>query len=229
MMARARSGVGSAGIAAAMLATLAFLPFTPAPAVSAEGEGAWMSAGVTGGAALPDGDLANYRWDTRPNAAWGVMALAGRGRFAAGARASRWSTTQQVSQSPAMSAAVRNTTIEAVGRARIARVLGMPVAAGVSAGRLALDYRPGAVEVPGAGTVALEPVREWIAGAGLSVQQSLPHGWSAGLSLDREFHSLDTAHRRGEEIVYGRESFGTWNARFELARTFALHGKGTTR
>lgn len=229
MIARARSGSGVAGIAAAVLATLALAVLTPAPAVSAEGEGAFVSAGLTGGAALPDGDLANYRWDTRPNAAWGAIVLAGRGRFAAGARASLWSTAQQVTTSPARSVSVRNSTLEAVGRVTIARVFGMPVAAGIGAGRLALDYRPASVEVEGAGVVALEPVREWMASAGLGVQRPLAAGWSAGISLDREFHSLDTAHRRGAEIVYGRESFGTWNARLELARTFALHGKGTTR
>jgi hypothetical protein len=36
--------------------------------------------------------------------------------------------------------------------------------------------------------------------------------------VDYSAFSLDTAHRSGAGVVDGRESFGNWNARLELAR-----------
>lgn len=243
MTARRRTGLRTAGdarraVVAAAVALLGLLPTLPASAVELDStpsrSSAWASVGILGGSTLVDGQLANYLWDTRPRAAWGAQVLAGRGRVALGTRVWR-SQTVQVLELPAgpQSPAVRSTTLELLARTRVASPLGTQLWAGASAGRLRIDYQPDHVVVssgPGGEIVAdLLPVSEWIAGAGLSLQLPLLARWTAGLDLDRQFFSLDTAHRSGAVVVDRREAFGDWSARLEIAWLLSPSVKGTSR
>jgi hypothetical protein len=229
----ARPFVSTARHAAAALA-LVLVAATPDTAASGEPSAAWASIGLLGGSTLPDAKLADYQWDTRPRTAWGAQALAGVGRFAVGARAWR-SQTVQVLDLPAgpLSPEVRSTTLEVLGRVRLASLAGTGISLAGSAGRLGIRYRPGRVVIssgPGGDVSAdLAPLSEWTVGAGIAAERPLFANWRIGVSVDRSVFALDTAHRSGASIVDARESFGDWSTRLELAWRFPLTVKGPPR
>lgn len=197
----------------------------PLPAEQEAGEGSgrtWISVGLVAGTTQFDAGLADYQWDTTPRVGWGVLALVGRGRLACGLRAWRASTTQSIGdlgEAPAVHA----TSWELVGEGRLAEVMGIRVLATAGAGRLHLGYEPDRITIqpPGAPSpivVDLAPVGTWIAGGGLMLRRAVVPAWTVGIGFDARVFSIDTAHRAGDEIVVGRETFGDWSARFELAR-----------
>ena len=106
-------------------------------------------------------------------------------------------------------------------RGRLVSVWGFRALGSVSAGWLHLGYDPDqAVYDPGAGgpiVVTYEPVDEPILAAGLALERSLSTRFGVGLSVEHQLFGLDTAHRRGNEIVFERTSFNNWTARFELS------------
>jgi len=200
------------------------VPAAGADPVSAFAHGPyWFSIGVLSGSAQPDAHLADYQWDTRPHPAFGAQALAGRGRLAAGLRLWSTQTTQTIDVGgTGGSPTVRSTTVEFVSRGRLISVLGMPLSATASVGVLHLGYHPDQVSIdPGGGSpvvVDLAPIDEWTGGAGLALTRTLASKWNVGIGIDYGRYRLDTAHRDGAVIVNSRESFGQWNARFEVAR-----------
>jgi len=68
--------------------------------------------------------------------------------------------------------------------------------------------------------VALEPVSTWNAGAGIAARRVIAGPWSAGLELEGRVFPVEAAHRNADTIVTGRETFGDWSARLELARVW---------
>lgn len=204
----------TAGLGALLLA---------APVAAADGpaaSGRWFSIGVLGGSTRLDDGLTDFQWDVTPRMDWGAQALVGGGRFGTGLRLWRTRSTQQID--PSAAATVHATSTELVGRGRVASVLGCDVMGVASAGMLHLGYQPDQVTVTPTGgggpiTVDLKAVNEWIGGAGLALRRPLGGPWAAGLEMDRRFFALDTAHRNGTVIEYGRRTFGDWSARLELA------------
>lgn len=191
----------------------------------------WLAVGLLGGASLPDSRFADYQWKVDPRAAWGVETFAGRGRFAAGLRVARSRTTQTIGiPDPSSAATVNATSAELVARGTFVSLAGFELAATASGGRLHLGWDPDHVEGTVAGTPVsadLAPVDTWIGGGGVALTRRLPGPWRAGLSLDRRFFSMETAHRIGGAIVTGTQTFGDWNARVELS-WLALGMKGTS-
>jgi len=187
--------------------------------------GDWAALALLTGSTQPDAALADYQWDTRPKMAWGAQALAGRGRFGAGVRLWSSRTTQQVDLAGvAVSPTVRSTSVELVGRVRVADLRGLRLLAAASGGRLHLGYDPDRLAIPTGGgsiEVSFAPVYEWIAGVGAAVERPLGAHWTVGAQVERRGWALDTAHRSSAQIVNARESFGEWNARFEFARVFS--------
>jgi hypothetical protein len=117
---------------------------------------------------------------------------------------------------------VHATSWELVGEGRIARPWGTELLATAGAGRLRLGYHPDRVTFQPPGPVSpvvveLEPVGAWIAGGGLALRREVAPGWAMGLGVESRVFAMDTARRAGDAIVYARESFGDWSARFELA------------
>ncbi len=182
--------------------------------------GPWLSVGVLTGTTQLDAELADYQWITTPRMAWGAQALVGTGRFATGMRLWRTQTTQSIGDwGPAPT--VRATSWELVGEGRLAEAWGTRLLATLGAGRLHLGYDPDRITIQpsGPGTeivVDLLPVNEWIAGAGLALRRKVMARWTVGLAADHRIFGLDTAHRVGDAIVVGRETFGDWSARVEL-------------
>lgn len=191
----------------------------------------WLAVGLLGGLSLPDSRFADYRWNVDPRAAWGVEAMAGRGRLAAGLRVAGSRTTQTIGiPDPASMAAVRSTSVELVARGTVASLAGFDLAATATGGRLHLGWAPDHVEGAVGGTPVsadLAPVDTWMAGGGLAVTRRLPGPWRAGLELDRRFFSIQTAHRSGSSIATGSQSFGDWNARIAV-QWLVLGMKGTS-
>ena len=183
----------------------------------------WVSVGLLSGSTWLDHRLADYQWDMTPRMDWGAQTLVGAGRFTTGLRLWRSRTTQQIDPSDATAAAeVHSTSTEVVGRGRLATALGCDLMAVASVGLLHLGYHPDQVTVTPSGggaaiAVDLTPVNEWIGGGGFAMRRPLRGPWAAGVEIDHRLFGLDTAHRNGSVIEYGRQSFGDWSARVELA------------
>jgi hypothetical protein len=217
-------GALAAGIVVALSAARAGAE-APSPAPT----GLRASIAVLAGPSKLDRALADYEWDTSPAWAWGLRALVGRGRLAAGARLWTTETTQTIELPSGTTAPrVRATSLELVGEARVASWANVDVLARGSAGRLHLGYHPDRVSVDvGSGVpteVPLAPIDEWIGGVAAGLRTRITDRVSTGVELERRFFGIDTAHRRGTEIVTGRQSFGDWSARLELAWAY-----GSTR
>lgn len=181
-----------------------------------------LAIGPAIGGMAVDPDMENYRWDVSPALQSGAQAIVYRNRFAAGARVWRSHTTQ-ASGIPGESQAprVNLTGIEVVGRARIASYRGTALWGSAQAGRLLLGYDPDQLtfQAGGAGapvTVAYEPISEWSFGAGLGVRREIVRQMALALDVERSSFALDTAHRKGNEIVESRERFYSWHVRLEV-------------
>ncbi len=195
---------------------------TPVPSL-------WLALGIVGGSTFLDSRFADYQWNVTPRPALGVQATAGAGRFAAGLRVLQSRSAQTIGiPDPASTASVHATSLELVGQGRLARFAGIELHATASGGRVHLGYHPDRVEATVGGTpvtVDFTPIDTWIGGGGLAATRALPGPWRAGLSIDRRWFSIDTAHRSGTTITTQGETFGDWNARLELSRlVFGMKG-----
>jgi hypothetical protein len=202
-----------------LLATLALAVLAPAAPAAAGPRRLALVA--LGGTAQPVAALADYQLDVRPQPAWGVQLEAGTGPCALGLRLWRGRTTQSLGATGAADPAVHATSLELVARARLAAWRGVGLEAMASGGRLGLGWDPDRVTVGTGGTaveVGFDPVHEWVAGAGLALAAGLPGRSRLALECERRTYALDTAHRSGSTIVYGRDRFGDWSARLALAR-----------
>jgi hypothetical protein len=186
----------------------------------------WLSIGLLGGSTQWNPKLADYQWSVTPHAGFGAEAVAGFGRWEAGARVIRTGTSQTIGVPGAIDeAAVHATSFEAVARRSITSWRSIRASMIASTGLLHLGYDPDRVSIPSSGSgsteVTLAPLNAWIGGAGLTLRRPLGGVWSLGLEVEQEIFALDTAHRNGSAIEQGSTSFGDWSARFELARIFA--------
>lgn len=185
--------------------------------------GLTFALGILSGSTLPDARLSDYQWDTRPQMTWGAQALVGNDRFSGGFRISTTGTTQNIGLPELPSAHVRANSFDLVGRGVVARGLGFDVLALASVGRMHLRYQPDHVVTDVGGvptTVTFAPISEWSGGGGFGIEHRVAGAWAVGAAVERRLFGLDTAHRSGGSVVEGRESFGDWTARVEIARIF---------
>jgi hypothetical protein len=215
-----------------ILTLLAVTTVTPAAAAAdesaARGSEWRLGIGPTVGGLLFDPDLANYRWDTQPALQTGLQATLLRGRFAAGSRLMRTHTTQ-ASGIPGESQAprVNLTGVEILGQVRVIGYRGIEMWGLASLGRLYLSYEPDQLTFDVGGitepiTVDYTPISEWDFGFGLELRADLMNQLAIALQAERSTFALDTAHRRGDEIVESRERFYSWSLRLQLAWLFHL-------
>lgn len=213
---------GSAGHAlAGRLALVAVAALALAATGAAAQPDVWLEAGPALGGLVLDGDLANYRWDTRPAAQWGARVLAGRGPFALGVGAWRAGTTQETGltgEVPPLAVSV--SAVALVAMVRVATPLGCEMRLGGQAGRLHAGWDPPSLKVDiGAGEpvdVVFTDIDEWLVGATADIQRGIGRGLVAAVQADWSSFALDTAHRRGDGIVEQRERFGAWSARVQV-------------
>ncbi len=187
-----------------------------------------LSVGVFAGGLAVDQRLENYRWDTRPAVQTGIEATVYRGRFAAGARLWGSRTTQAIGIPGAgESPRVNLTGVEAVGRARLFELRGVELWGSGHAGRIHLGYSPdrltfdtGVLADPI--TVAFDPIAEWEFGFGAGLRRGVTEHLAVSLDAERSSFALDTAHRRGEEIVESRDWFHSWSLRLQVSWLLTL-------
>jgi hypothetical protein len=186
-----------------------------------------VGVGALVGALAFDASLDDYRWDVDPALQTGAQAVVFRGRFGAGARLWRAHTTQATgipgeTQSPR----VNLTALEALAQGRIVSYRGVALWGLVHGGRLFLAYDPDQMTVdPGVGapiTVAFESIDEWDYGLGVEIRGDLTAQLALGLQAEWTSFSLDTAHRRGDEIVESRERFDQWSLRAQVSWSWNL-------
>jgi hypothetical protein len=217
--------IARAACVPALTATLACACATRAGALPVTGlvPGPWLSVGVLGGSTQFDPHLADYAWNVNPRAGFGAEALAGFGPVGGGVRVWRARTSQHLGLAEAPDPSVDATSFDVVGRLRLFSLLGAQLQACASTGRLHLGYSPDHVLVGSGGSavdVALAPVDAWSYGAGLAVRRGLVGAWAAGVEVDAQRFSMETAHRSGSTIVTGNERFNDWSARLGLERVF---------
>ena len=181
----------------------------------------WLSLGLLAGTTQLDSRMADYPWDTSPRLDWGAEALVGTNGLATGVRLWRSGSEQTVDPTAAEQPSVTITTLDLVGRKRIAERWGLGLWGDLSGGWLRVAYDPDQIAIDAGGTpvvVDLKSVDTWSAGCALAIERSFPGGWSAGLQAGHRWFELDTAHRNGNTIENRREEFGDWTARVALAR-----------
>ncbi len=211
---------GGAHRAAAALAV--WLLATAAAAARADTDAAWrLTVGPTVGVLLLDPHLADYRWDTGPTLQTGAEAVLSRGRFGVGTRVLLSSTTQ-ASGIPGETQAPRValTGFEILTQVRALSVRGVELWGTAQGGRLHMGYDPDQLTFSPGGltepvTVAYDPVSEWDFGFGLEIRGRLTRQVALALQADGSSFSLDTAHRRGSEIIESRERFTSWGLRLK--------------
>ena len=181
-----------------------------------------LEIGPLAGATAPDASLADYRWDTTPQFESGLETTIGKDRWRAGLRLRRSRTTQGTGLDlEAGDPTVRATNTEILGRYRAARPVGVGIWITGHAGWMNLGYTPGQVTLDtGTGldpvTVKFGPVNELALGGGLMLRRILGNSWALALSGETSTFGLDTAHRRGDEIVYRRDRFWNWSVRLAV-------------
>lgn len=207
-----------------MAAAIALVVTGASPFGVARADESSIALGPWVGVVLLDPHLADYRWDTAPRAAWGVSGLAQAGRVAGGARVWRASTRQATGiPGDDRSLDVSLTGVDGIGEVRLARFAGARFVATGNVGVARFAWSPRTLELDGGpGGLPVEvdfaPVSALEGGGGLAVRRSLRWGLEAGASAERSWFSLATSHRRGNEIVTERETFGSWTGRFEITR-----------
>jgi hypothetical protein len=188
------------------------------------GSGGWrLAAGAFAGGIMIDRSLENYRWDTRPAPLTGAELTVLKGRFAAGARF--WGArTTQASGIPGETQVpqVDLTGVGAVGSVRALTVSVLELWGTGYAGRLHLGYSPDRLTFDPGGlaepvTVEYAPISEWEFGYGAKVRTELMRRLSVTVEAGRHAFALDTAHRRGDEIVESREWFNSWTVQLNIA------------
>ena len=194
--------------AAALLAGVA-----PASAFSPS-----LSLGLLAGVAKPDDAMADHQFEITPQPAWGARVRSALGPADLGLRVWSSPNTQRLGLSGLEDPQTRTTTWDIAGRLRVARFLGQALHATASVGRLALTYQPSSLSIPVGGgappvMVALDPVHEWVTGAGLAFERGIGRQWAVDVELEHRWFGLDTAHSAGGSLVESRERFGTWDVR----------------
>jgi len=188
-----------------------------------EGTSAWrLAIGPSAGAVALDQDLTNYRWDTRPAVQSGLQATLYHGRLAAGLRYWHSSTTQASGIPDTEALQVSLNGLDLVGQARIAKRWGLGLWGTAFAGRLHMGYDPDEATFDtgtalGSVTVDFDPISEWQFGTGLELRTELTRQLALSLQGEGSTFALDTAHRKGSEIVESRDRFYNWSLRLQIS------------
>ena len=178
----------------------------------------WMSVGLGSGPVQWDAQLADYQWDVRPRFGWSANAFAGIGRLGLGVRVFEARTRQDRGEEMAPLTVIARSS-ELAGRAALVSLHGADLVGIASVGRLHVAWNPRhtTLAAPGAPVeVDFAPIDAWVYGFGAGIERPLGGPWVGRIALERRAFGWDTAHRSGDAIEVGRESFGNWSARFEV-------------
>ncbi len=194
-----------------------FLLLSAGTASAGDQRNGWnLAVGPSVGVQVFDDNLANYRWDTKPAVVTGLQVTLYRGWLAGGIRMGR-SHTRQVTGIPGETRApqVNKTDVVFTGHVRALEYRIFELWGSISGGGMFLGYDPDRMtfEIGGIAdpvTVSYEAVSTWQYGLGTGLRSKITRHAALSLEVERSTFSLDTAHRRGDEIVYARQSFSNW-------------------
>lgn len=179
---------------------------------------------LLGGVAKPDAALADYQWDTRPQATGGAQAMVAAGAWGAGLRWTQSSTTQDLGATASTpQASVRTRALELVTRRSLLAFGGQSLFLDAAVGRTRLSYKPDHVTMDAGGTpvaVELAPIDTWSWGGDLGAERALGSTLVGGLELGWRAFSLAAAHQSGGQVVVERRTFAEWSTRFTLGWRF---------
>jgi hypothetical protein len=182
----------------------------------AEPSGLRPQVALSLGQAWNDPHLADYQWSREPSAAWSAEAGVRRGGWSTGIRASRWSSSQAVAGADPAALDVTLWGGEWTGSRNLISIGSLALSGVLGLGVVRIGYSPDRVDL-GEASVAFRPAVSWLASAGLAMTRPIGPRFALGLSAERQAFALDTAHRRGEEIVLARETFHGWSWRGKLS------------
>ena len=207
---------------------LLLLAASPRCAVADLDSGWRLGLGVGGGALLLDQDLANFRWDTGPIGVWGISgrALTGRWSLGLGLQAS---STVQASGIPGETVAPEVELLSArlTAAYRVAEAAGFELWANAHGGRLHMSWSPDHLFFDPLGSgelveVRYAPIDEWVGGLGMAFRREFASRVALALQIERTSFSLDTAHRRGSEIIEERQAFHSWGLGLQVSWLLGL-------
>ncbi len=185
-----------------------------------------LTLALAGGSMVFDDHLADYGWQSHPGSYRGGELGARHGSWSGGLRVwqtrglqSLWIDEQDFS--PELSL----TGVELFVGARLIQAWGNELWLGGQLGRLRIAYDPERLSLADLGlgvtdVVEFAPITEWCAGGGLALGRSLGRNLGLNLAADYLGFALDTEHRRGEEILKDRETFGNWRLSLALSWRF---------
>ena len=208
------------------LCALLYIPFMLQTEAHAQSDGAttWrVTVGGFVGTMVFDEKLADYRWDVRPATQSGIQGLVYRNRISGGLRLWQSSTTQESGiPGETLVPHVKLIGAELVGQLRIVRYRSVELWGLANTGRIHMGYSPDqATFDPGGGlapiTVDFDPISEWTLGYGATIRSDLGQHLALAMQVEQATFALNTAHRRGGEIVQERERFRNWSLRMELS------------
>ena len=170
--------------------------------------GGWIAGHLFGGGARTDPKLQGFDWTTGVKPTFGAEVAVGWNRMGFGLRVISAQNEQQT-ENPLVSysARVRARTWEATAPVRLLERFGFALSGSGSFGRMRLSYDPGHIEIP---ILDSEPLRVDF------------DPIDTGLSVRHRWFELEAAHRVGNEIAYGSERFGQWEAQIEAGWIIAL-------
>lgn len=177
-----------------------------------------LSFGLMAGAALPDAGLEQQQFEITPQPAWGARARLGIESADVGLRMWTSDNSQTLGLTGVEDPRMRSTTWDVLGRVRVARFLGQSMHLTASAGRMALTFDPRSLSIPVGGggpavAVSLDPIHEWVTGAGLAFERGVGRRWAVDLEVEHRWYGLETASQAGGSPVASRERFGEWDVR----------------
>jgi hypothetical protein len=176
-----------------------------------------------GGVLALDPALDDYRWDAGPRPVGGITLRADAARLGGGARVWGTGTTQRAAlldESVALDVGLL--AFDGFVEARLASIAGFDLGAAGRLGALRISWSPDRLAIDAGGgspvSVAFDPIVETTWGAGLGVRRGIPGGFELSVGAERTWFRLDTAHRRGDEIVTERTTFANWLATVAVTR-----------
>lgn len=182
-----------------------------------------VAVGPTVGGLVFDQALADYRWDTSPALQSGAQLMAYRGRFAVTTRLWKAHTTQASGIPGELQVPRVNLTgVDIVGQYRLLSFVGLELWGSAQGGRMHLGYDPDVIiydvgGLSGPITVEYESISEWTVGYGVELRREFMRQVAIGIQAEQSSFALDTAHRRGSEIIEERTRFQSWNLRLQIS------------
>ncbi len=185
-----------------------------------------LTLAVAGGSMVFDDHLADYGWQSHPGSYRGGELRSRHGAWSGGLQVWRARGLQSLMiEEQDLSPELSLTGVDLVIGARLIRAWGNELWLDGQLGRLRIAYDPERLSLADLGlgvtdVVEFAPITEWCAGGRLALGRTLGRNLGLNLAADYLGFALDTVHRRGNEILKDRETFGNWRLSLAVSWRF---------